>query len=114
MDDQYGAWKDPEEISEGFLFYADVLFQAFGDRVKNWVTINEVRGLLQSRRRLIRWLMKTVAHCRYFLREFGPLQGLVAFGRQLEVSVGLASSSCGVSNWLMDYILLSYPDQQMH
>ena len=46
LDDQYGAWRDPEEISEGFLFDADVLFQAFGDRVKNWITINEVRGLL--------------------------------------------------------------------
>ncbi len=30
-----------EEISDAFAKYADVCFEAFGDRVKNWITINE-------------------------------------------------------------------------
>jgi beta-galactosidase len=30
-----------EEISDAFANYADVCFNAFGDRVKNWITINE-------------------------------------------------------------------------
>jgi beta-glucosidase/6-phospho-beta-glucosidase/beta-galactosidase len=44
LDVKYGAWRNPEEISEDFVFYANVLFQAFGDRVKNWIT--EVRSLI--------------------------------------------------------------------
>eukprot|EP00638_Chattonella_subsalsa_P001804 CAMPEP_0117751774 /NCGR_PEP_ID=MMETSP0947-20121206/11185_1 /TAXON_ID=44440 /ORGANISM="Chattonella subsalsa, Strain CCMP2191" /LENGTH=508 /DNA_ID=CAMNT_0005570239 /DNA_START=61 /DNA_END=1584 /DNA_ORIENTATION=+ len=40
LEDEYGSWLS-EEITEDFNTYVDVCFQAFGDRVKHWVTLNE-------------------------------------------------------------------------
>lgn len=35
-----GGFTNPETVDD-FLFYAETVFKAFGDRVKHWVTINE-------------------------------------------------------------------------
>ncbi|KAH7653642.1 Beta-glucosidase protein [Dioscorea alata] len=40
LEDQYGAWLNAE-IQEDFGYFAEVCFEAFGDRVKYWVTFNE-------------------------------------------------------------------------
>ncbi|KAI8509996.1 hypothetical protein Bbelb_124240 [Branchiostoma belcheri] len=40
LQEKYGAWLN-EAIIEDFNNYARVCFQAFGDRVKHWVTFNE-------------------------------------------------------------------------
>ena len=37
---EFGGWLG-EEISDAFAAYADVCFNAFGDRVRHWITINE-------------------------------------------------------------------------
>ncbi|MEP7323712.1 MAG: GH1 family beta-glucosidase [Saprospiraceae bacterium] len=37
---ELGGWLG-EEISDVFAVYADTCFKSFGDRVKNWITINE-------------------------------------------------------------------------
>ncbi|GLJ32787.1 hypothetical protein SUGI_0660180 [Cryptomeria japonica] len=41
LQDEYGGFLS-EKIIKDFVNYADVCFKAFGDRVKNWVTINEL------------------------------------------------------------------------
>ncbi|RZC89183.1 hypothetical protein C5167_030880 [Papaver somniferum] len=40
LEDRYGSWLSPQ-IQEDFRYYADVCFEAFGDRVKYWGTFNE-------------------------------------------------------------------------
>mmetsp|Transcript_23241 Transcript_23241/g.49140 ORF Transcript_23241/g.49140 Transcript_23241/m.49140 type:complete len:549 (-) Transcript_23241:136-1782(-) len=40
LEDEYEGWLSPN-IIEDFGSYASVCFEAFGDRVKHWVTINE-------------------------------------------------------------------------
>lgn len=35
LEDRYGGWRS-REIIEDFKRYADLCFESFGDRVKNW------------------------------------------------------------------------------
>lgn len=39
--DRYGGWLDVEESQLDFERYAQVCYERFGDRVKNWITLNE-------------------------------------------------------------------------
>lgn len=41
LEDEYSGWLNPQ-IQYDFLNYADICFLLFGDRVKWWITINEV------------------------------------------------------------------------
>ena len=40
LEDRYGGFTD-DRIIEDFEAYADLLFERFGDRVTDWITINE-------------------------------------------------------------------------
>ena len=40
LEDEYGGWLSPK-IVDDFGRYASVCFEAFGDRVKHWITLNE-------------------------------------------------------------------------
>jgi beta-glucosidase len=44
LQDRYNgfATEDSSRIVEDFVSYAGLLFERFGDRVKNWITLNEV------------------------------------------------------------------------
>lgn len=46
LEKRYNSWlasgKDKERLMQDFDRYADLLFRSFGDRVKNWITHNEV------------------------------------------------------------------------
>ncbi|CAE6363456.1 beta-glucosidase [Rhizoctonia solani AG-1 IB] len=41
LHDRYGGWLNKEEIVKDYANYAKVCFEAFGDRVKHWLTMNE-------------------------------------------------------------------------
>lgn len=41
IEDRYGGWLDVEQSSRDFERYARVCYTRFGDRVKNWITLNE-------------------------------------------------------------------------
>ncbi|EES12493.2 hypothetical protein SORBI_3006G145300 [Sorghum bicolor] len=40
LQERYGSWLSPE-IQEDFIYFAELCFKMFGDRVKHWVTFNE-------------------------------------------------------------------------
>eukprot|EP01018_Ginkgo_biloba_P023263 Gb_04873 [translate_table: standard] len=40
LQDEYGGWLSPQIVKD-FADYAEVCFEAFGDRVKHWITLNE-------------------------------------------------------------------------
>lgn len=44
LQDAYGGFRSPDQsrIIDDFVSYADLLFSRFGDRCKNWITLNEV------------------------------------------------------------------------
>lgn len=42
LEDKYGGFVDTK-IVDDFVAYAQILFDRLGDRVKHWITINEVR-----------------------------------------------------------------------
>ncbi|KAF9531231.1 glycoside hydrolase family 1 protein [Crepidotus variabilis] len=41
LHDRYGGWLNKDEVVKDYTNYAKVCFEAFGDRVKHWLTINE-------------------------------------------------------------------------
>jgi beta-glucosidase len=41
LHDRYGGWLNVEEVQLDFERYARLCFERFGDRVQNWITINE-------------------------------------------------------------------------
>ncbi|KXJ90360.1 glycoside hydrolase superfamily [Microdochium bolleyi] len=41
LHDRYGGWLDVEQSQLDFERYARLCFERFGDRVKNWITLNE-------------------------------------------------------------------------
>lgn len=44
LEEKYGGFIDTR-IVDDFVNYAQILFERLGDRVKHWITINEVRVL---------------------------------------------------------------------
>ncbi|XP_076883142.1 beta-glucosidase 18-like [Bidens hawaiensis] len=40
LEDRYSSWLNPE-MQEEFIYFAEICFKTFGDRVKYWITINE-------------------------------------------------------------------------
>lgn len=40
LEDRYNGWLSPQIIND-FATYAETLYEKFGDRVKNWITLNE-------------------------------------------------------------------------
>lgn len=42
LKEAYGAFDSEQDIVRDFVAYADLLFERLGDRVKHWITINEV------------------------------------------------------------------------
>ena len=47
LEKRYGGWQtdNKQEIIDDFVSYAGLLFERYGDRVQNWITLNEVRDM---------------------------------------------------------------------
>ncbi|GHB98319.1 GH1 family beta-glucosidase [Cerasicoccus arenae] len=41
LETDFGGWRD-RRTADAFATYADTIVQAYGDRVKNWITLNEI------------------------------------------------------------------------
>lgn len=41
LEARFGGWRD-RRTADAFATYADTIVKAFGDRVKNWITLNEI------------------------------------------------------------------------
>ena len=41
LEARYGGWRD-RRTTDAFAIYADTIVKAYGDRVKNWITLNEI------------------------------------------------------------------------
>ncbi|KAL4555011.1 hypothetical protein LXL04_037621 [Taraxacum kok-saghyz] len=40
LEEKYGSWLDPQ-MQDDFVYFAEICYKSFGDRVKYWITINE-------------------------------------------------------------------------
>lgn len=49
LEKRYGGWFSKDDIVRDFVNFANIVFEALGDRVKNWCTINEVSCTIVSR-----------------------------------------------------------------
>lgn len=41
LEDDFGGWRD-RRTADAFSIYAETIVRAYGDRVKNWITMNEI------------------------------------------------------------------------
>ena len=41
LEDRFGGWRD-RRVADAFATYADTIVKAYGDRVKHWITLNEI------------------------------------------------------------------------
>ncbi len=41
LEDRFGGWRD-RKVVDAFANYAQTIVKAYGDRVKNWITLNEI------------------------------------------------------------------------
>lgn len=41
LETRFGGWRD-RRVADAFATYADTIVKAYGDRVKNWITLNEI------------------------------------------------------------------------
>jgi len=41
LEDDFGGWRD-RRTADAFATYADTIVKAYGDKVKNWITLNEI------------------------------------------------------------------------
>lgn len=55
LEQQYRGWLG-REVVDDFVAYADFCFSTFGDRVKKWITINEVCTVLRQCIRLLSFI----------------------------------------------------------
>lgn len=90
LEKRYGGWQtdDKSQIIDDFVSYAGLLFERYGDRVKNWITLNEVRSYFGSPCTL-RTLLKPplVAAHLYHALELWVETALEQGNRYLEVSL---------------------------
>jgi beta-glucosidase len=49
LEDEYEGWLGSQVVDD-FKAYADTCFALFGDRVKIWITLNEVRSIFRMTR----------------------------------------------------------------
>ncbi|XP_038891450.1 probable inactive beta-glucosidase 14 isoform X2 [Benincasa hispida] len=47
LDQRYGSWMS-SQMQEDFVYFAKICFEEFGDRVKHWITINEINQIAKA------------------------------------------------------------------